>query len=66
MLLGMTLIFPWHSLTADSIRWVLYPEHNIAIIPKIPYKNASTTLIYSIATNDVAIEMRIIKIAIKK
>ena len=26
---------------------------------KIPYENANTTLIYKIATNEVAIEMRI-------
>ena len=61
----MTVIFPWRGLTADGIRWASYPGHNIAIIQKIPYKNVNTDLIYRIATNDVAIEMRIIKIAIK-
>ena len=42
-----------------------YPEQNIAIIQKIPNKNANTTLVYRIATSDVAIEMRITKIAVK-
>ena len=31
----------------------------------MPYENANIILIYRIATNDVAIEMRIINIAIK-
>ena len=65
MLLGMTVIFPWRGLTADSIRWALYPEQNIATIQKILNKNASATLIDKIATNDIANEMRIIKIAMK-
>ena len=43
----------------------MYPEQNIATIQKILNKNASATLIDKIATNDIANEMRIIKIAMK-
>ena len=65
MLLGMTVIFQWCGLTADSIKWEWYSDHNIVIIHKIPYKSTNATLIYRITANDVATEMRIIEVAIK-
>ena len=52
----MTRNFSMTRLTADSIRGMSYPEQNIAIFKKIPYKIANTTLIYRIATNDVGIK----------
>ena len=39
--------------------WALHPEHKIAIIQKISFKNGNTTLIYRIAINNVTIEMKI-------